>query len=80
MMDNGKEDPPSFWRVMAENFVEGEKDALRFARGGAFVGTILGAGLGFYLFNVFGLLGVGACLLAGFVIGGIGAWLFYQLA
>ena len=56
MTEKNKESPPSFWSVIAENFVEGEKAALRFARAGAIVGAVLGAALGFYLIDIFGLI------------------------
>ena len=80
MTEKGKKDPPSFWSVIAESFIEQEKDALRFGRAGAIVGALLGAGLGIYFFAIFGVLGIGVGLFAGAAIGGIGAWLFYQLA
>ena len=80
MSEEEKEDTPSFWSVVGENFIEGEKSALRFARGGAIVGAVLGTGLGIYLFDVFGLAGVGTGFVAGAVIGGVGSWLMYQFA
>ena len=80
MTEKDQREPPSFWSVIAESFIEGEKAALRFARVGAIVGAVLGAGVGILLISVFGLLGIGAGLIAGAAIGGVGAWLLYQTA
>ncbi len=80
MTEKDQREPPSFWGVIAESFVEGEKAALRFARVGAIFGAVLGSGLGLLLVSVFGLLGIGVGLMAGAAIGGVGAWLLYQTA
>ena len=80
MIDNNKNEPPSFWRVMFDGLIEGEIAALRFARGGALVGAVLGVGIGILLFSAFGFLGIGVGFVAGAAVGGIGAWLLYQAA
>ncbi len=80
MTDHDKKDPPSFWRVIAQSIIEGEKHALRVARGGAIVGALLGAGAGIYFFEYFGWMGIRFGLIAGAVAGGVGLWLIYWLA
>ncbi len=80
MSFNGKEDPPSFWRALGSGFVEDQKFGLKVALAGLIIGALAGGGLGIYLFDTFGLIGVGIGALAGAVIGGIGLWLMYQFA
>ena len=80
MNEKDKQELPPFWSVVVESLIEGEKAALRFARAGAIVGALLGAGLGFFLISVFGVLGIGVGLVAGAAVGGIGAWFMYQTA
>lgn len=86
MIEDEKMDSPSAWRdvfsgnAILTSIVETQKDALRFARGGAIVGAMLGIGSGIYFFHVFGVVGVVIGLIAGAIICGIAAWLMYQLA
>ncbi len=79
MTDNEQQDPPSFWKVIGEGFWDSEKEALRFAKGGAIIGAALGAAGGFYLFDVLGVLGVLAGFFGGAIILGIAVWLMVQL-
>lgn len=80
MSFNDKEDPPSFWKELGSGFVEDQKFGLKVALVGLIVGAIAGAGLGIYLFDTFGWIGVGVLLLLGAVIGAVGLWLMYQFA
>ncbi|MGF1528492.1 MAG: hypothetical protein ACFCBW_17085 [Candidatus Competibacterales bacterium] len=80
MSKKDQQESPPFWGVVAKGIIEIEKEVLRFAGIGAIIGALLGAGLGIYLFAIFGWLGVGVGLIAGAVIGGIGVWLMCQLA
>lgn len=86
MIEEDPKDPPPSWRdvfggrAILDSIIEDQKDALRFARWGAIIGAMLGAGLGLYGFGTFGLIGIGIGLIAGAIIFGIAAWLMYQLA
>ncbi|MDJ0907994.1 MAG: hypothetical protein QNI99_02300 [Woeseiaceae bacterium] len=77
MQQDNKNESPSFFKELVTGIVDDQKKALRFGLGGAVVGGIAGTALGIFLFNSFGLTGVGVCLLGGAVIGFVAAWFLY---
>ena len=79
-MTNSNNNEPSFLKELWNGIVEGEKDALRFARIGAIVGAVLGGAGGFYVFEYLGVGGILAGFFGGAIILGIAAWLMYHFA
>ena len=77
MSQDNNDENPSFLKQLFTGIVEDQIKALRFGLGGAVVGAVAGGALGVFLWNSFGLTGVGACLLGGAVVGFVAAWFLY---
>ena len=76
-MDPNNREEQSFLKQLFTGIVDDQVKALRFGLWGAVAGGIAGIALGVFLWNSFGVAGVGVCLLGGAVVGFVLAWLLY---